>query len=223
MSNTSITEIANLVQQAIVRKGIENPVQNTLNPLSNEEKRKKIEDCFVEILNVLSLDQSDDSMCDTPSRIAKMYVNEMFKGLDYSNFPDMTTIENKMEYNEMVRIQDIALTTTCEHHFITFDGFATVAYIPKDKVIGLSKINRLVRFFSQRPQVQERLTKQILVALQTIVETDDVAVHINAIHYCVKARGVMDQNSSTTTSAYGGRFSQDKDLKKEFLEGTKKF
>ncbi|EAR93529.1 GTP cyclohydrolase I (macronuclear) [Tetrahymena thermophila SB210] len=222
MSSSNISEIANKVKQAISRKGIDNPISNSVNIYSNEEKIKKIEECFTEILNMLSLDQTDDSICDTPSRVAKMYINEMFQGLDYANFPDMTTIDNKMEYNEMVQIQDIALTTTCEHHFITFDGFATVAYIPKDKVLGLSKINRLVRFFSKRPQVQERLTKQILVALQTIVETEDVAVHINAVHFCVKARGVMDQNSSTATYAYGGKFLEDKDLKKQFLDGIKR-
>ncbi|EGR27904.1 hypothetical protein IMG5_186930 [Ichthyophthirius multifiliis] len=159
----------------------------------------------------------DDSIKDTPSRIAKMYVNEIFSGLNYENFPAMTTIDNKMQYDEMVKVNKISFTTTCEHHFITFDGYANVAYIPKNKVLGLSKINRIVKFFSQRPQVQERLTQQILAALQTIVETDNVAVHIDATHYCVKARGIMDQNSTTTTYAFGGIFSTNKDMRKEFL------
>ena len=129
----------------------------------------------------------------------------------------ITAIENKMAVDEMVRVSDISLVSTCEHHFVTIDGLATVAYIPAGKVIGLSKINRLVRFFAQRPQVQERLTEQVLVALQTLLETDDVAVNINAVHYCVKARGVMDSNSATTTTALGGVFKTQPESRREFL------
>ena len=129
-----------------------------------------------------------------------MYVDEIFSGLDYANFPKITVIENKMKVDEMVTVRDITLTSTCEHHFVTIDGKATVAYIPKDSVIGLSKINRIVQFFSQRPQVQERLTQQILVALQTLLGTNNVAVSIDAVHYCVKARGIRDATSATTTT-----------------------
>ena len=158
---------------------------------------------MTEIMQLLNLDLSDDSLAETPHRIAKMYVDEIFSGLDYANFPKITVIENKMKVDEMVTVRDITLTSTCEHHFVTIDGKATVAYIPKDSVIGLSKINRIVQFFSQRPQVQERLTQQILVALQTLLGTNNVAVSIDAVHYCVKARGIRDATSATTTTSLG--------------------
>ncbi|MCP4001538.1 MAG: GTP cyclohydrolase I FolE [Gammaproteobacteria bacterium] len=206
-----------LVREALLARGLETPIIS--NDLTADEKQLKIKDRFTEILETLGLDLSDDSLCDTPRRIAKMYVNEIFSGLDYSNFPKLTVIENKMNVDEMVRVKNIDLSSTCEHHFITIDGSATVAYIPNEKVIGLSKINRMVRFFAQRPQVQERLNEQVLVALQTLLETDDVAVSITATHFCVKARGVMDANSSTTTTSLGGRFKNNTDTRKEFLLG----
>jgi len=158
---------------------------------------------------------------DTPRRIAKMYVDEIFSGLNYSNFPKLTVIQNKMQVDEMIEVKNIDLSSTCEHHFVNIDGVATVAYIPQEKVIGLSKINRVVRFFAQRPQVQERLTEQVLVALQTLLETDDVAVHIEATHYCVKARGVMDTNSTTSTTSLGGAFKRNPSTRKEFLLGIR--
>ncbi|MGC9493435.1 GTP cyclohydrolase I FolE, partial [Vibrio genomosp. F10] len=145
------------------------------------------------------------------------YVHEIFSGLDYQNFPKISVIENKMAVDEMVNVSNINLTSTCEHHFITIDGLAQVAYIPSTKIIGLSKINRIVRFFAQRPQVQERLTQQILVAIQTLTETEDVAVSINATHYCVKSRGVMDTNSETSTTALGGIFKTNPQTRAEFL------
>ena len=148
-----------------------------------------------------------------------MYVDEIFSGLDYRNFPKLTVVENKMQVDEMIKVKSINLSSTCEHHFVAIDGTATVAYIPKDKVIGLSKINRIVRFFAQRPQIQERLTEQVLLALQTLLETDDVAVSITATHYCVKARGVMDANSETTTTGLGGAFKTRTDTRKEVLLG----
>jgi GTP cyclohydrolase I len=160
----------------------------------------------------------DDSLTETPHRIAKMYVDELFGGLDYSNFPKISVIDNKMGVEEMVKVDNISVISTCEHHFVTIDGASRVAYIPTNKIIGLSKINRIVRFFAQRPQVQERLTQQILVALQTLLETDDVAVTIDATHYCVKSRGVMDSNSSTQTTALGGQFKEDKSMRAEFLK-----
>jgi len=206
-----------LVREALVARGLETPMIAC--DLSAAEKQQKIKAHFTDILEILGLDLTDDSLCDTPRRIAKMYVNEIFSGLDYSNFPKITVIENKMQVDEMVRVKNIDLSSTCEHHFITIDGTATVAYIPREKVIGLSKINRLVRFFAQRPQVQERLNKQLLVALQTLLETDDVAVSISAKHFCVKARGVMDANSSTSTTSLGGRFKSNPDTRKEFLQG----
>jgi GTP cyclohydrolase I len=206
-----------LVREALVTRGLETPMIAC--DLSAEQKQRKIKAHFTEILEILGLDLTDDSLCDTPRRIAKMYVNEIFSGLDYRNFPKLTVIENKMRVDEMVRVKNIDLSSTCEHHFITIDGAATVAYIPHEKVIGLSKINRIVRFFAQRPQVQERLNEQLLVALQTLLETDDVAVSISATHFCVKARGVMDANSSTDTTSLGGRFKSNPDTRKEFLLG----
>lgn len=205
------------VRDALIERGLETPM--VFNAYTQEQKRNLLQAHFVEVLNILGLDLTDDSLCDTPRRIAKMYVDEIFSGLDYGNFPKLTVIENKMQVDEMVRVKDIDLSSTCEHHFITIDGTASVGYIPADKVIGLSKINRMVRFFAQRPQVQERLNEQILVALQTLLETDDVAVSITATHFCVKARGVMDSNSQTTTTSLGGRFKTNTDTRKEFLLG----
>jgi GTP cyclohydrolase I len=208
---------ARLVRQALILRGLETPM--ITNDLSNQQKQLLIREHFTEILEILGLDLADDSLSDTPRRIAKMYVNEIFSGLDYANFPKLTVIENKMQVDEMVKVQNIDLSSTCEHHFITIDGKASVAYIPNEKVIGLSKINRMVRFFAQRPQVQERLNEQVLLALQTLLETEDVAVSITATHFCVKARGVMDANSSTTTNSLGGLFKTNSDTRKEFLLG----
>ena len=206
---------ANRVQQALINNGLETPLKPS--ELNAEQKYERIKGLFTEIVDTLGLDLNDDSLNETPHRIAKMYVHEVFSGLDYANFPKMSLIDNKMQVDEMVKVNSISLTSTCEHHFVTIDGFAKVAYIPKDKVIGLSKINRLVRFFAQRPQIQERLTQQVLVALQTLLETDNVAVSITATHYCVKSRGVMDATSDTTTTALGGNFKSQATTRAEFL------
>ena len=186
--------------------------------MSDDEKIQKIQKHFSEIMQILGLDLADDSLRDTPKRVAKMYVNEIFGGLNPSHFPKITVIENKMQYDQMVCVQNIEVISFCEHHFQPIDGFATVAYIPKNKVIGLSKINRIVEFFAKRPQVQERLTKQIADCLQYILETEDIAVHINAKHYCVKARGVQDTHSSTTTADLRGEFKNSGDTRTEFLK-----
>ncbi|NQX88727.1 MAG: GTP cyclohydrolase I FolE [Halioglobus sp.] len=212
---TEITEDARQVRDALVARGLETPL--IYNGLTTEQKQSRITESFTDIAYTLGLDLSDDSLCETPQRIARMYVNEIFSGLNYEHFPKITAIENKMAVDEMVRVSDISLVSTCEHHFVTIDGLATVAYIPAGKVIGLSKINRLVRFFAQRPQVQERLTRQILVALQTLLETEHVAVSLNATHYCVKSRGVQDVNSTTQTTALGGQFKTDARTRAEFL------
>jgi GTP cyclohydrolase I len=211
----SLTPEAIAVRGALLGRGLETPM--TSNELSRDQRYSKIRDAFTEIMESLGLDLRDDSLEETPHRIAKMYVDEIFGGLDYAQFPKITLIENKMNVEEMVCVENIDLTSTCEHHFVTIDGSAKVAYIPKDTVIGLSKINRLVRFFSQRPQVQERLTQQVLVAMQTLLGTEDVAVTINAVHYCVKARGVKDGNSSTRTTSLGGVFKSDPASRAEFL------
>ena len=214
-SNSHLSLEAQQVRQALVDAGLETPMVE--NGYSDEEKYQRIKASFTDIVATLGLDLSNDSLQETPHRITKMYLNEIFSGLDYSSFPKITTIENQMGTDETVKVKNINLTSTCEHHFITIDGFATIAYIPKEKVIGLSKINRLVRFFAQRPQVQERLTRQLMVAMQTLLDTPDVAVFIDATHYCVKSRGVMDSDSSTETLALGGQFKKNPSLRSEFL------
>lgn len=206
---------ADQVRHALLERGLETPLLP--HQYERDDKYERIKKSFTDIAKTLGLDLNDDSLCETPHRIARMYVDEMFSGLDYFNFPKITVIDNKMGVEEMVKVSDISVTSTCEHHFVTIDGTAKVAYIPKDKIIGLSKINRIVRFFAQRPQVQERLTQQVLVALQTLLETDDVAITIDATHYCVKARGVMDSSSRTQTTALGGIFKTKHKTRAEFL------
>ncbi|GEA61602.1 GTP cyclohydrolase I FolE [Vibrio comitans] len=216
---SGLSESALLVKEALANRGLETPM--VASDLTAEDKKQQIEYHMREILGLLQLDLTDDSLQDTPKRIAKMYVDEVFSGLDYARFPKITVIENKMDVSEMVRVKDITLTSTCEHHLVTIDGRAAVAYIPRTKIIGLSKINRIVRFFAQRPQVQERMTQQILVALQTLLESEDVAVTIDATHYCVKSRGVMDATSETTTTALGGIFKSNAATRHEFLHGLR--
>jgi GTP cyclohydrolase I len=211
----AISPEAIAVRNRLIEMGLETPMLEQ--SLSKESRVTKIESLMKDVMNVLALDLTDDSLAETPHRIAKMYVNEIFSGLDYEHFPKITLIDNKMSASEMIRVKDIDLTSTCEHHFVTIDGKADVAYIPGDRIIGLSKINRIVRFFAQRPQVQERLNQQVLVALQTLLGTEDVAVRINATHYCVKARGVMDSTSTTETLSLGGRFLSDRDLRRDFV------
>lgn len=206
---------AELVRQALLAKGLETPM--VASQLTAMEKYQKITDLMAEVIQTLGLDLTDDSLQETPHRIAKMYVSEIFAGLDYQTFPKIALIENKMQVSEMIKVKQIDFNSTCEHHFVTIDGSATVAYIPKHKIIGLSKINRIVRFFAQRPQVQERLTQQVLVALQVLLDTEDVAVQMNAVHYCVKSRGVMDHHSSTQTLALGGCFKTDPQTRQAFL------
>lgn len=210
-----ISAEAALVRDTLVAKGLETPLLPS--DMSADEKYHRIKGLLTEVVSTLGLDLKDDSLAETPHRIAKMYVHEIFAGLDYQNFPAISLIDNKMAVDEMVKVSDINLTSTCEHHFVTIDGLAKVAYIPKDKILGLSKINRIVRFFAQRPQVQERLTQQILIAIQALTETDNVAVSIEATHYCVKSRGVMDVNSKTSTTALGGIFKSNPQTRAEFL------
>ena len=210
-----ISAEAAAVRDQLIEKGLETPLVD--NGMSQEQRYERIKGLMTEVVSTLGLNLEDDSLTETPHRVAKMYVYELFSGLDYENFPAITMIDNKMDVEEMVKVRDISVVSSCEHHFVTIDGTAKVAYIPSKKIIGLSKINRLVRFFSQRPQVQERLTKQILIALQTLLETDNVAVSINATHYCVKSRGVMDVNSQTETTALGGIFKSNPRTRAEFL------
>lgn len=194
------------------------PTPTINNGLSSEEKIEKIAAKFQDILQILGMDLTDDSLVNTPLRIAKMYVNEVFEGLDPAKFPKMTVIDNKMHYDQMIVVQNINCLSFCEHHFLPIDGYATVAYIPNKKVIGLSKINRIVQYFSRRPQVQERLTKQIVDCLQYVLGTEHVAVHINAKHYCVMMRGIEDAHSTTSTADLRGDFKELQSTREEFLQ-----
>lgn len=208
-------ELGQKVHEHLVKMGVETPVNG--NDLDRKDKIALIEINMKRIMEILGLDLSDDSLAETPKRVAKMYVNEIFWGLDYEAFPKCTTVNNKMKYNEMVVERNVSVQSNCEHHFVIIDGLATVAYVPKDKVLGLSKINRIVEYFSKRPQIQERLTEQIFHTLQFILDTEDVAVMIDAQHYCVKSRGVEDTGSSTVTSRLGGGFKTDPAARAEFL------
>ena len=203
------------VHEHLISVGVETPVID--NGLSRKEKIEKIEGHFDQIVSTLGLDLKDDSLTDTPKRVAKMYVNEIFWGLDYDAFPKATVVENKMQYNEMVVEKGVSVQSYCEHHFVNIDGLATVAYVPNKKVLGLSKMNRIVEYFSRRPQIQERLTEQIYHALSFILETENVAVMIDAKHFCVKSRGVEDTQCSTVTSRLGGIFKAHPEVRAEFL------
>jgi len=209
-------ELGKQVHEHLVKMGVETPIKKR--NLDRKDQIDIIEGNFAEIMRALGLDLSDDSLIETPKRVAKMYVNEIFWGLDYDAFPKCTTVDNKMKYNEMVVERNVNVQSNCEHHFVVIDGLATVAYVPKDKVLGLSKINRIVEYFSKRPQIQERLTEQIFHTLQFILGTEDVAVMIDAQHYCVKSRGVEDTGSSTVTSRLGGGFKNDPAVRNEFYQ-----
>ena len=208
-------ELGLKVHEHLVKMGVETPYED--NGIDRKIKIELIEKAFSTIMRTLGLNLSDDSLIETPNRVAKMYVNEIFWGLDYEAFPKCTTVNNKMNYNEMVVERNVNVQSNCEHHFVVIDGVATVAYVPKDKVLGLSKINRIVEYFSKRPQIQERLTEQIFHTLQFILDTEDVAVMIDAQHYCVKSRGVEDTGSSTVTVRLGGGFKTDASARNEFL------
>jgi GTP cyclohydrolase I len=203
------------VHEYLVKMGVETP--QVENNLTRTDKIEIIEAKFTDIMKALGLNLSDDSLMETPKRVAKMYVNEVFWGLDYDAFPKCTTVENKMHYDEMVVERNIVVMSNCEHHFVQIDGLATVGYVPNQKVLGLSKINRIVEYFAKRPQIQERLTEQVFHALCYILETDNVAVMIDAKHYCVAARGVEDTGSSTVTCKLGGGFKTDPSARAEFL------
>ena len=203
------------VRDYLIANGVETPVDE--NKLSRNEKVELIDASMHTIIQVLGLDTQDDSISGTADRVAKMWVDELCYGLDYTNFPKCTVFENKMNYDQMVLQKDITFHSMCEHHFQNISGMAQVAYIPNGKVVGLSKLNRVVNFFARRPQVQERLNEQIFYALEYILGSSDVAVLLEADHYCVKARGCNDQNSSMTTSKLGARFFDVSKLRSEFM------
>jgi GTP cyclohydrolase I len=200
-----------------VMTSIETPLREDAFKMSDAEKINQIESKFREIMEILGLDLNDDSLAGTPHRVAKMYVKEIFSGLNPANRPDVKLFDNKYQYNEMLVEKNITFYSNCEHHFVPIIGKAHVAYISNGQVIGLSKLNRIVQYFAKRPQVQERLTIQIAKELKKVLGTDDVAVLIDAAHLCVSSRGVQDVNSSTVTSYYGGAFSEDA-TKAEFLK-----
>ena len=184
--------------------------------MTDTEKMNQIEFHFTKIMETLGLDLSDDSLQDTPRRVAKMYVKEIFSGLDPANKPSISLFENKYGYKKMLVEKNITLYSHCEHHFVPIIGKVHVAYIPKDHVLGLSKINRLVQYYAKRPQVQERLTVQILEGMKEILGHDDVAVMVEADHLCVASRGICDTNSSTVTSEFSGQFENER-LQAEFM------
>ena len=185
--------------------------------LSNEKQLEVVEHHFKEILLALGMDLKDDSIEKTPARVAKMYINELFTGLNPKSFPKITVQENKFSYNQMLIEINIDILSFCEHHFQPIVGKAHIAYIPSDKVLGLSKLNRVASHFARRPQVQERLTEQIHKCLQEVLDCENVAVVIDAEHFCVKMRGVEQQNCVTRTSALGGSFMDDTDCRNEFF------
>lgn len=200
-----------------VSTSIETPMLSTAFNLSDPEKIEKIRQNFEQIMETLGLDLSDDSLSGTPLRVAKMYVQEVFSGLHPDNAPEISLFENNYKYNGMLVEKDIELYSICEHHFVPIIGKVHVAYFAKDHVIGLSKINRIVQYFGQRPQVQERLTMQIVSKLQEVLGTENVACVIDAKHLCVNMRGVRDSRSSTITARYGGDFNK-YEVKDEFLK-----
>lgn len=200
-----------------ISTSIDTPMKADAFALTDNEKIEKIEHHFREIMETLGLDLRDDSLRGTPRRVAKMYVKEIFSGLNPANMPNVAMFENKYKYNEMLVEKNISFYSNCEHHFVPIMGKAHIAYISNGNVIGLSKLNRIVEYFAKRPQVQERMTVQIANKLKEILGTDDIAVVIDAKHLCVSSRGVEDDSSSTVTAYYGGKFQQ-QNTKEEFLK-----
>ena len=197
--------------------GLRTPLRDNAFAHDDEAKITAISGHFEAIMRELGLDLTDDSLAGTPRRVAKMYVQEWFKGLDPKNRPDVRMFDNRYDYHQLLVERDITLFSCCEHHFVPIIGKAHVAYLPGSHVVGLSKLNRVVQYYARRPQVQERLTRQIAEELKQSLGTDDVAVLIEADHLCVMSRGVNDTSSSTLTSEYSGRFTTDEALRHEFL------
>ena len=213
-------ELGARVHKHLKDLGIETPMRDGLATL--EARRDAIKDVSYKMLGYLGLKMDDDSIQETPRRLAKMYTDELFWGLDYARFPACTVVDNKMKYEEMVVRDGCDVKSMCEHHFLPIVGRATVAYLPGKKVLGLSKMDRIVDFFSRRPQVQERLTEQIAATLMLVLETENVAVVIRAQHFCVSHRGVKGSCSDTITSRLHGKFFTVPALRSEFLSLTRK-
>lgn len=213
--NKTDNTLGSLVQAHLIKNKVETP-------LNAEHRDPNIARGYLEkgifnFMHFMGLDMTDDSLVGTPSRVADMFVDELFVGLNYNNFPKCTAVENKAQYDELVIVGPIQTYSVCEHHLVTIDGKTIVGYIPNTKVLGLSKIARIVEFFARRPQIQERMTLQIWHALQYILETDDIIVIQKATHYCMKSRGVQNHSSETTTSKLGGKYLDNTTLRAEFL------
>lgn len=218
LSNIPPTDLLDLeeIGDDHVFNSIETPLRKDAFAMEDEVKMELIEKHFRHIMEIIGLDMTDDSLKGTPKRVAKMFIQEVFSGLDPKNKPAVTLFDNKYKYDQMLVEKDISVFSNCEHHFVPIYGKAHVAYISSGKVIGLSKLNRIVEYYSKRPQVQERLTVQIANELKQALQTDDVAVVIDAQHMCVQSRGIRDSGSSTVTAYYGGKF-ENEATKKEFL------
>ena len=214
--NKTDAELGKVVQDHLVELGVETPFAKG-DRLSDEAMIEHIASHFQSTMTILGLDLENDSLQDTPKRVAKMYVDEIFYGLRTENFPKITVVDNKFDYDEMLVEKGINVMSVCEHHFVGIVGQATIGYIPNGNVVGLSKLNRIVDYFARRPQVQERLTAQIYHTLCYILKTKNVAVVIDADHYCVKSRGIQDVGSSTVTSKLGGSFKDDYSTRSEFM------
>jgi len=215
--NMKLDEKVNEIGDNHVGTSSETPLREDAFDTSDEEKRNKINHHVQQIMHTLGLDMKDDSLNGTPNRVAKMFVNEIFSGLNPNNKPKASTFNNKYKYGEMLVEKNITIYSTCEHHLLPIVGKAHVAYISSGRVIGLSKMNRIVDYFAKRPQVQERLTMQVVKELQIALDTEDVACVIDAKHLCVNSRGIRDIESSTVTSEFGGKF-KEKNTRKEFLQ-----
>ena len=188
--------------------GLETPMKSDAFAISDDEKKERITYLFAEIMDVMGLDLTDDSLKGTPKRVAKMYIEEIFSGLNPKNKPEIALFDNKYQYNQMLVEKNITFYSNCEHHFVPIIGQAHIAYVSSGKVIGLSKLNRIVQYYAKRPQVQERLTNQIAMELKNVLNTEDIAVIIDAKHLCVSSRGVKDDTSATVTSYYSGEFNK---------------
>lgn len=209
-------ELGKTIHKLLMEKGIETPIMG-VPPIDRIEDEQAIEKAIHDILGLLNLDLEDDSLRDTPRRVAKMFCHEIFGGLNYDNFPKDTTIANSMEVDEIVCVRDITVRSTCEHHLQPIYGRAHLAYIPDKKLLGLSKFDRILDFFATRPQVQERLTEQVHATLVHVLGTEDVAVYIEAAHFCMRMRGVRDSASTTVTSKMGGRFRTQEAARREVI------
>ncbi|GAA5219427.1 GTP cyclohydrolase I FolE [Membranihabitans marinus] len=220
LSDDIIEKIESNGEAHIGSNGIDTPLRKDAFNIDDDEKMALISEKFADIMDILGLDLNDDSLSGTPHRVAKMFVKEIFYGLNPDNKPRISVFDNKYQYDKFIIEKNVSIKSTCEHHFLPIVGHAHVGYISHGKVIGLSKINRIVDYCARRPQVQERLTRQILEALKEALNSEDVIVMIDAAHFCVTTRGIQDDNSRTITFDYDGKF-KDADIRKEFMDSIR--